>query len=732
MFYSAKAIPPLMFLWLWSNAVSGQEENTQENTEEPKAALETITVTAQRRDESVQKVPVAVTAMNADMIERQDVHNLNTIATRVPGLTFSPFSPGQNIISLRGASSNDDGAGTDNSVAVFIDDVYLGRVSNVNPEMFDIERIEVLRGPQGTLYGKNTIGGAINIISKLPNLDELEAKLKLNIGNYSRFDTAGFISGPLSENIAGKLSFSNRVNDGWVNNVTLDKKQKDNDVFAVRGQLLFDNSDFQTLLSADYSRLNVEDMARIPVDTGDELDPAIWYPSYAAVCPEGAPFCAAGAIDGYSKQTAYGLSAKLTWDFDAGQLISISAYRDSKSDWNMDSTGSPALALIDDIYETSDQFSQEFRWVSELDSFKYVSGLWYMTENTDRSECFDLSVGSDCTLATDGSDYYRQVNKTESYAIFGQGDWNFTDDWILTLGGRYSYETKTIDNQAIAGNFVIINENFGTDTPVRLKESWSAFTPKVALKYEVSDDITTYLSYARGFKSGGFPAAPQSIEDTKALNPEKADNIELGIKSDITDTFRLNTTVFHTKYKDLQIQSFGPRDAGDSFGVFNTFNAGDAELTGVELEFAWIPIEDLKIFGFYGYMDSKFVDTVVPNSAYPNQSGQEMLRTPKNKYSINLEHYLDLDSGAYFTTNISYRFTDDQRGELEPYAIQPAFDLIDASVTWHSANDDWKVSVWGKNLADEAYITHLYTVASSVVAVYGEPRMYGVSVSWQM
>ncbi|MCY3731261.1 MAG: TonB-dependent receptor plug domain-containing protein, partial [Rhodospirillaceae bacterium] len=172
--------------------------------------LEEVVVTAERRAENLQEVPNAITALSADTVERSDIHDLTDIATRIPGLTFSPFSPGQNIVALRGASSNDDGAGTDNSVAVFVDDVYLGRVSNINPEMFDIERVEVLRGPQGTLYGKNTIGGAINVVSTRPNTEEFEGKVRVNLGNYQRRDIAGLISGPLGEGWASKASFSYR------------------------------------------------------------------------------------------------------------------------------------------------------------------------------------------------------------------------------------------------------------------------------------------------------------------------------------------------------------------------------------------------------------------------------------------------------------------------------------------------------------------------------------------
>src|SRR5882672_4453569 len=167
-------------------------------SESPGDALEEVVVTAQRRSESLQTVPIAITAVTAADIQRNGIHELGTLAAQVPGLTFSPFSPGQNIVSLRGVSSNDDGAGTDNSVAVFVDDVYLGRVSNINPEMYDVDRVEVLRGPQGTLYGKNTIGGAINIISSRPNTSNLDIKASADVGNFSRHNFFGLITGPIS------------------------------------------------------------------------------------------------------------------------------------------------------------------------------------------------------------------------------------------------------------------------------------------------------------------------------------------------------------------------------------------------------------------------------------------------------------------------------------------------------------------------------------------------------
>ena len=704
--------------------------------------LEEIVITAERHSENLQEVPNAITALSRMTIEQSDIHDLTGIATRVPGLTFSPFSPGQNIVALRGASSNDDGAGTDNSVAVFVDDVYLGRVSNINPEMFDLERVEVLRGPQGTLYGKNTIGGAINVVSTRPNTEEPEGRVRLNLGNYARRDLAGLITGPLGGGWAGKASFSYRKRDGWVDNVYLGKKIKDDDVKAFRAQLLYAGESFEALLSADFNQLDIEDMARIPIATGEPGDPAFWAApvpgSYADLCAGRGADCAAGPIDGYAKRDAWGLSSKLSWSLDRGELISITAYRENEADWNMDSTGTPVSPLPplfnqinDDIFDLTDQFTQEFRWVSRIgESIDYVAGLWYLREDTDRTECFDNDVtASDCTPDADNgaTDWYRQVNRTTSYAAFGQFDWSFADAWELTVGGRYSADRKSIDNDAIAGDFVVINQTFSNS----VSASWSQFTPKLSLAYMPNGDTTIYGAVSWGFKSGGFAAAPQGIEFTEPLDQEEAVNFELGVKADLAGAFRLNAALFHTEYQDLQMQTFGPLTAAAAFGTFQTFNAGDAKIQGIELEATWVVTEQLTLSGFYAFQDSEFGDTNIPGTAFPDQSGQDLIRAPENKFSINAHYLMPLASGAELGLNLSWRYTDDQRGELEPWSIQPAFDLFDARLSWTRNDGALELAVWGRNLADEEYISHVYAIASSVVAVFGDPRMYGATLSYR-
>ena len=519
------------------------------HAEQQSSLLEEITVVAQRRSENLQDVPIAISALSEAAIEKADIHDLTDIATRVPSLTYSPFSPGQNIVSLRGVSSNDDGAGTDNSVAIFVDEVYLGRVSNINPEMFDIERVEVLRGPQGTLYGKNTIGGAINIVSTRPDTERFSARLRANFGNYERTDLAGLLTGPLTENLAGKFSFSYRNRDGWVDNVVLNKKQKDDDVQAYRGQLLYTSENTEIMFTADYNRLDVEDMARIPqTQVVGSLGPIV--DQYRALCGDRGPKCSTNPSDGFAKRDAWGVSMHVTHDFRIGELKSITAYREHEVDWEMDSVG-VSIPLTDDILDKTDQFTQEVRWSGDTDTLNYVFGFWYLNEQTNRFEVFDIIADKNIT----GSDRYRQINETDSYAGFGQVDWLLTEGVTLTVGGRYTYEKKEIVNDAVAGDFVVINQTFANTR----EETWTSFIPKISLTWQPREAMTVYGTIAKGFKSGGFPAAPTTIVDTEPLAQEEALNYEIGLKSELLDNVRLNTAFFYTEYEDLQIQRFGPR-----------------------------------------------------------------------------------------------------------------------------------------------------------------------------
>ena len=735
---------PLSFLALLS--IAGPVASAVESDQPATTALEEITVTAQRRAESLQSVPIAITAVTAADLQRNGIHELGTLSGQVPGLTFSPFAPGQNIVSLRGVSSNDDGAGTDNSVAVFVDDVYLGRVSNINPEMFDVDRVEVLRGPQGTLYGKNTIGGAINIISSRPNTEHLDIKGNVEFGNYRTHNFSGLMTGPLGDGWAGKLVVSTRDREGWARNVVLHSDEKNDKSQSVRGQLLKTGDILEILLSADYQHLAVEDMARVPLTHMTNNLPFSPLEAYEALCGTGNPSCATNPYPGHARQFAYGTSAKVTAHVTStSDLISITAFRRSHNQWDMDSLGA-VLPLGSDVWDDTNQYSEELRWVSSpSEHLKYVGGLWFMRENTNRLRLFMLP-----TVDPDPNDHdrYRGIDRTTSNAAFGQVDWGFADSWTLSIGGRYSHDFKHIDNDAVhgvSGILFIIPNSFANSR----EAGWGKFTPKVSLSYAPDRNLNLYATASQGFKSGGFAASPTSLQDTNPLRPEQATNVEVGVKTEIAQQLRLNVALFQTHYKDLQIQSFGP-PAGcvpsastPCFGEFETFNAGSARARGVELEADWVPLEHLNVALTYGYLDAQFRNLYLPNASVfttvtgevvdlRDQSGKDMIRAPRNKASLDVKYQLALPAGGLLEPSASFNYTSQQRGELEPYAIQPSYALLDSRLTWISPDSSWEVALWGKNLADRLHVSHVYTIANEVFGVYGDPRTYGVSVSWHL
>jgi iron complex outermembrane receptor protein len=699
-------------------------------------SLEEITVTAQRRSENLQSVPIAITALTAADITRQGVHDLGSLATQVPGLTFAPFAPSQNIISLRGVSSNDDGPGTDNSVAVFVDDVYMGRVSNINPTMFDVDRVEVLRGPQGTLYGKNTIGGAISVVTSRPDTDSLNVKVSADYGNFNRHDFSALVTGPISSGWAGKLAVVTRDADGSVNNVVLHTKEKNDDDRAVRGQLLRTGDSSTLLLSADFERLHDEDMARIPLGPVTTNLPVNFVAEYQALCGNNYLTCATNPGDGFAYRDSGGVSAKYTDHVtSSSDFISITAVRRNYDSSSMDSLGAPWAglgALMNYVDDATNQYSEELRWVSSFNRLQYVAGLWAMREDTDRLRVFILPSLS--PLFAD-NDSYRGINRTLSYAGFGQADWHFADQWTLTFGGRYSYDHKHIDNNSVHGPdgvLGIIPVTFSNER----EASWSKFTPKISISYQPTTALNLYATAVEGFKSGGFAASPVSIADTNPLLPEQAINIEGGAKLEISSRFRANLAIFDTNYKNLQIQSFGPPancvpgPGVSCAGQFETFNAPGAYAKGAELEVSWLPINGLTLNASFGYLDARFKGVVLPNADFPNQSGQDMIRSPRQKENVEAIYQWS-GFGGQFAASGDYSFTASQRGELEPYAVQPKYDLVNGRLSW-SSPQHWDIALWGKNLADKAWVSHVYTIGGEVFGVFGDPRTYGVTVNWHL
>jgi iron complex outermembrane receptor protein len=738
------------------NALSQEKADTTTD-----GKLEVIKVTAQHRTQSIQDVPLTISAISGVELEKADINDAAGIALSVPGFAYSEFAPGQAILSMRGINSADDGAGIDNSVGLFLDGVYIGRGAAINFDMFDLERIEVLKGPQGTLFGRNSIGGVISVITAKPT-DDVTAKVSATVGNEGILRYAGFISGPLSESLSGKLSFTHRENDGFVDNVVLGTKLQDEDTDSLRGQLVYytDNGDWT--LSADWMEDERADMGRAPIASNA---PVV---EIAAANGVTGPRQSAATTDGFSTREASGVSLTGSFRFDAGHFTTITASRSAETDWAMASVGAglgaiglPWDELIDEIHEDIDSFSQEFRWVSNIgDDFNYTLGAFYFTEDTSRSEEFKITqagvyngfeiieIGSQDII---GNEYTLSDNSTTSYAIYGQGNYTLNDKTTLTLGARYTKDKKDylatavdcggdragteFENffacpDGVGGSVNIVSESF-TVTP---EETWSDFSPMASVQYKIDSGRMIFATASRGFKSGGFGGS-QGVESAARLsvNPEEATNFEIGFKGDLLDnTLRINSTLFKTDYKDLQVVRFGPV-AGSEFGTFITANLGTADIQGAELEAVWMVTEDFKLSGNYAYLDTEVNNLVIETTSGPvDISGRPLTAAPEHSYNF-VANYIYASPIGEIDFRVQYAHVDEQsRDYLDERVIIDEHDLIDLRIGWVSADEQLDISLWAKNITDEDYIAHSYVIGPGVIGVWGAPRTVGVTATWRL
>ena len=427
-------------------------------------ALEEIVVTAERRAERLQDVPMSVVAISGEDVKPGGITGLYDIAHKTPNFKYTEFNLAEPQIFIRGVGTTNDSGGSDPAVAVFLDDVYLGRPGGAAMDLYDIERIEILRGPQGTLYGKNAAGGAINVFTRKPQ-QEFEAKAGATVGSDSLYKVGAYVNGSISDNVAGKLVVNWQTRDGYAKNITTGQELEDDDTTSVRGQLLFTPTDrIDILLGFDYTDIDRAGANRRLVN----LDvPGL--PPLSQIPPLLARQEAANQTVGdressfedsaYGKKELTGFLARVDADLDWATLTSITAYRDSEMSWFQalvpllsSAQGGLGIYEVDDwADQDSDQFSQEFRLASEGDNLKWVVGLYYLDEDVDRTESF-FTYWEDITpLAglSPGDVTFNQTAGTTSIAAFGQLTWNATDTLALTLGARYTEDDKDIFNEAI-------------------------------------------------------------------------------------------------------------------------------------------------------------------------------------------------------------------------------------------------------------------------------------------
>ena len=738
--------------------------------EEDTARLPTVIITTQKTEEDLQSAPLAVTAFSGAELEARGIADLKGITERTPGFTMGEFNPGQTQLYIRGIGSNEDGAGGDQSVVVFLDEAYIGRSAGQDLDLFDIERVEVLRGPQGTLFGRNVVGGVVNVITKKPDATP-EFVAEGEVGTYGLLNLRARANVPFSENVFGKISISSRQRDGYIKNriyefepaltgLTVDEDLRTVDRFNTRAGLRFLPTDTLDInLTASYSSVDEQATAPHPIDGTPETPSleVLQIPNF----DESFRYVAqtdAGSFD----NEVYGLIGHVNWDIsDTLSFTSVSSYRDVDAEHIPGNiVASPAdvefavreaavegFGITGSNYYTdeSQTFTQEARLSYIADRINAVGGLYYLKEDAHRIECMSLSLAFATGFLTNPSNESgcaNARNTTTSYAGFGQVTYDLTDKFSVVLGGRYTFDEKHNRqtgnaSAALAGP----SEDFDTD----VTEDWDAFTGKIGVEYTFTDDVFTYAVISEGYKSGGFGPGltTNAAQASTPFDPEYATMVEVGAKTEWFDNrVRLNVAYSDTDYEDLQIlQLLVPAGAPEgSPGNLLTQNAATARIKALETEFTIAFTPNLLLSGNYAYLDTEFTEFFVPDGFRPPVDGQfdtsrvgnELRNAPENAYSLALTYTHDLPGGAMLAFRADHRHKDRvwQDPDNLDFAAVPEYDLTDLSVTWTSPSGQLNVTGFGTNVFDEDYIIHNYPVSGNGFGLSGTPQMFGIRVNY--
>lgn len=701
-----------------------------------------VVVTASRTGAAaLQKVPIAVTAFSADRLEGSQVSNIKDLVQLTPSLNVGQVTASA-VVYMRGIGSSNVFGGSDPSVTTQLDGVYIARAFNQFQDFVDIERLEVLRGPQGTLYGRNAIGGTINIITKKPT-NTFTGKVQASYGNYDAF-TGGFhVAGPLVEDkVMASLAGSYIRRDDYFENLVAGRPGTQNaDRGGLRGQLRITPSDRVELITrADWAKGNER------FDSYDHL--------LVQYRPGGAnPVPLANSIVGdfhkvalnspqFNKTKFWGISQEVNVELtDALSFKSLTAYRKSSYDLRVDSDGTELLAAEAGQAETSRQFSQEFNLTWNSERFQGVLGAFYFHDKTST----DLFANNYASPSLPAAAAFRIATTpdsfTDSIAIFAQGTYKVTPDVGLTLGLRYTRDKKKIEQNFNRISFVTNASTPGFPFVAELKRTDDAFTPKFGIDWQVTPDVLAYASVTRGFKSGGTSIFANNLADL-SFAPETIWAYEGGIKSDLLDRrLRVNLSAFRYDYKDLQIQSLVAP------GVVAIRNAADARIWGGEVEMTAKPVRQLTLTANYALLSAKyrsFTNASVPNQLVPfvtgdprfnpatrtyNASGNRLNAAPKGQFSGSATLNFDVAGGNLFLRGEYFHqtrvFYDASNA---PIFAQKPYDLVNASIGWTSPDKDWTISVIGKNLANEEYLVTIAANGLVPAGLAGAPRTYALQV----
>ena len=709
-------------------------------------AIETIVVEARRFAEPIDETPLAVTAVTGADLENLGAVDLGSLEMLTPNLSLDVGDASNAVIYLRGIGQRDSLSFADPGVAVYLDDVYLGRAQGSFLELFDVNHIEVLRGPQGTLYGRNTIGGAIKYVSIQPR-PEFSAEIEAGIGNHGQRELSAVLNLPLSDSVATRFSLGRLSRDGWSDNLADGEDDGDKALTVFRGQLLFDDGgDFDLQLSVDYSDNDPDTSVTPSVEAVSIVGQLVGLED-----SNPGPFRVNADFNHEERLTTRGFSITPSWQVnDMLRLKAISSWREIEHDSYLDLDGDDRSAFGVFVHQRQEQFSQELQALVQFDSgATLIAGAYYLDE-TDITP--DGVFGPEAGISffgIPGFEYGLSTASTndlatESRALYSEVTLPLADNLELTAGARYTSDDRSLRrvyNGAVGfGNPAITLAELSDASRLPFsfsafgEKTFTAFSPKLGLSYRPEEDLLLYLNATRGFKSGGFNGRSRDDNEAEPYDEEYVTSWEAGLKRNWQDgRLSLHAAAFRNDYEDMQLSSFGSANAS-FIAIFS--NAGEAITQGLELELSAQAGPYLRLSAFAGLLDAEYEEYNAPNlgtGEIQNLSHLDLIQAPDFTWGAGAnwsaittaEWALNLNaqvrgSSSYFTTIMN-----------EASLKQDEYAIANVTASWEHFSSGFHARLAATNIGDEAYIVHgfdLLAYPGVALAYYGPPRSVSLSI----
>ncbi|MFA5632013.1 MAG: TonB-dependent receptor [Porticoccaceae bacterium] len=685
-------------------------------------SIEEIIVTAQKRAESLQEVPITISAFNSALLDRTGVADTDDLTVVVPGLQMGR-QIGSSAPFLRGIGTQNSSAGDESSIPTYIDGVFMSSMVASVQSFSNVERIEVLKGPQGTLFGRNATGGLIHIITKDPQ-QEFSANVRASYGSYDTINTSFYATGGITDNVAADIaiSYANQ-GEGYGKNLTTGNDINKADIHsnALRSNWLIDFSEnTQARLSLDYAeRKENTAIARQPAPGVIGVDGVTTF--------SGDFYDIQANGDSFTDSESWGASLKITHEFGNVDLVSISAYRENESLQLLDQDATPANIILAPLQIESEFFSQEIQLLSTYESdLQWLLGLYYMND-TSKYNPFELG-GLGVAPAQRFMGFPTQ--DTESYAAFAQATYTLTDNTSITAGLRFTRDERELD----VSRYMDLGVTNMVLPQIQRSESWTEPTWRLSIDHRLTDGVMAFASYSRGFKSGVYNTAGiLSVAGTVGpVDPEVLDAYEIGVKADLLDNrMRFNASVFYYEFTDMQLTRI------DS-GITQLLNAAEAEVLGAELDLTAVVTENLELRVGLSVLDSEYTSfpgapITQPDAGQPvtigDASGNKLIRAPDYTFNVGATYEVPTEYGIVGTT-VNYYYNDGFFWEPENRLAQDSYSILNAEISWASPDEKLRLSIFGKNLTDDEYSFYANSGGFGDLVSAGAPRTGGFAVEY--